>query len=119
MTRSTTISWDLAGLQTQSNTNPMYKGPFDAIKKIYSQHGIPGIFKGQGVTFLREAAGYGIYFMVYEKLVQREMAQKGIRREQISPLNAVLYGATAGYAVSPLFDESHNRAHRFVCSCGQ
>lgn len=86
----------------------MYNGPFDAIRKIYSQHGIPGIFKGQCVTFLREAAGYGIYFMAYEKLVQREMFQKGIRREQISPLNAVLYGATAGYAVStPLsFGES-------------
>lgn len=79
----------------------MYNGPFDAIKKIYSEHGIPGIFKGQCVTFLREAAGYGIYFMVYEKLVQREMSQKGIRREQINPLNAVLYGATAGYAVRP------------------
>lgn len=79
----------------------MYNGPFDAIKKIYSAHGIPGIFKGQCVTFLREATGYGVYFMVYEKLIQREMSQKGIRREQIRPLNAVLYGATAGYAVSP------------------
>lgn len=39
--------------------------------------------------------------MAYETLIQREMLQKGIRREQISPLNAVLYGATAGYAVSP------------------
>ncbi|KAG9309318.1 mitochondrial carrier domain-containing protein [Chiua virens] len=86
-------------LQTQSNTNPMYNGPFDAFKKIYTQHGIAGVFKGQCVTFLREATGYGMYFMVYEKLVQREMAQKGIRRDQISPLNAVLYGATAGYAL--------------------
>jgi len=86
-------------LQTQSNTSPMYSGPLDAIKKIYSQHGIAGIYKGQCVTFLREASGYGIYFLVYEKLVQREMSQKGIRREQINPLNAVLYGATAGYAL--------------------
>jgi len=77
----------------------MYSGPLDAIKKIYSQHGIAGIYKGQCVTFLREASGYGIYFLVYEKLVQREMSQKGIRREQINPLNAVLYGATAGYAL--------------------
>ncbi|CAK5281193.1 unnamed protein product [Mycena citricolor] len=86
-------------LQTQSSTNPTYKGPLDAIKKIYSAHGIAGVFKGQGVTFVREAAGYGIYFLAYEKLVQREMAQKGIKREQISPLNAVLYGAGAGYAL--------------------
>lgn len=89
----------LIGLQTQSNTNPTWNGPWDAIKKIYSAHGVKGLYKGQGVTFLREASGYGIYFLAYEKLVQREMAQKGIKRDQISPVNAVLYGAAAGYAV--------------------
>jgi len=86
-------------LQTQSNTNPVYRGPFDAIKKIGSKYGIRGIYKGQGVTFLREAMGYGVYFWTYEKLVQREMALKDIRREQISPGNAVLYGAAAGYTL--------------------
>lgn len=88
------------GLQTQSATNPVYAGPFDAIKKIYSSHGIAGIYKGQVVTLWREATGYGVYFLAYEKLVQREMALKGIRRDQINPAYAVLYGATAGYAVS-------------------
>ncbi len=44
--------------------------------------------------------GYGVYFLTYEKLVQREMRMKGIKREQISPVNSVLYGAAAGYAVS-------------------
>lgn len=91
-----------SGLQTQSNTNPVYRGPFDAIKKIGSKYGIRGIYKGQGVTFLREAMGYGVYFWTYEKLVQREMALKDIRREQISPGNAVLYGAAAGYTVGDL-----------------
>ncbi|KAI9449415.1 mitochondrial carrier [Lactarius psammicola] len=86
-------------LQTQSNTNPVYRGPFDAIKKIAAKYGIRGIYKGQNVTFLREATGYGVYFWTYEKLVQREMAQKGIRREQISPGSAILYGAAAGYAL--------------------
>jgi solute carrier family 25 (mitochondrial carnitine/acylcarnitine transporter), member 20/29 len=87
-------------LQTQSNTKPTYAGPFDAIKKIYSAHGIAGIYKGQAVTLLREATGYGVYFLSYEKLIQWEMAKKGIRRDQINPMNTVLYGATAGYAVS-------------------
>lgn len=87
------------GLQTQSDKNRLYNGPFDAMKKIYQAHGIAGIYKGQAVTLLRESAGYGVYFLAYEKLVQREMSSKGIERNQISPLNAVLYGATAGYAV--------------------
>lgn len=51
------------------------------------------------MTFLREAAGYGVYFLAYEKLVQREMIQKDIRRDQISSAHAILYGAAAGYAV--------------------
>jgi solute carrier family 25 (mitochondrial carnitine/acylcarnitine transporter), member 20/29 len=92
-----------SGLQTQSNTNPVYRGPFDAVKKIASKYGIRGIYKGQGVTFLREAMGYGVYFLAYEKLVQREMTLKNVRREQISPGSAILYGAAAGYAVRDLF----------------
>lgn len=87
------------GLQTQPDKAKLYNGPLDAIRKIYAAHGIRGIFKGQNVTFVREAAGYGVYFTAYEKLVQREMRVKGIRRDQISPANAVLYGAAAGYAV--------------------
>lgn len=88
------------GLQTQSNTKPLYRGPGDAIKKIYAERGIAGIYKGQAVTLLREASGYGIYFLTYEKLVQWEMAKKGIKRDQIKPINSVAYGAAAGYAVS-------------------
>ncbi|KAF8635985.1 hypothetical protein AX15_000149 [Amanita polypyramis BW_CC] len=90
-------------LQTQSNANPMYHGPWGAIKKIYNAHGIAGIYKGQVVTLWREATGYGAYFLVYEKLVQQEMAKKGIRRDQINPINSVIYGAAAGYAVSVRF----------------
>ncbi|KAF7967534.1 hypothetical protein HWV62_33992 [Athelia sp. TMB] len=84
-------------LQTQSDKNKLYRGPFDAMKKIYSAHGIAGIYKGQGVTLLRETTGYAVYFLAYEKLMQREMAQKGIKREEISASHAVPYGATAGY----------------------
>ena len=69
------------------------------MKKIYGQHGVAGIYKGQVVTLWREAVGYGIYFWAYEKLMQREMANKGIRRDQVNPANAVLFGAAAGYAV--------------------
>ncbi|KAK7692198.1 hypothetical protein QCA50_003822 [Cerrena zonata] len=86
-------------LQTQSAINPTYSGPWDAIKKIYSSSGIAGIYKGQVVTLWREATGYGVYFWAYEKLMQREIATKGIRREQVSPAKAVLFGAAAGYVL--------------------
>jgi len=87
-------------LQVQNQKSPMFfKGPFDAVKQIYSKYGIAGIYKGQPVTILREAVGYGAYFLTYEKLVQREMKRKGIKRHEVSPVNAVIYGATAGYAL--------------------
>jgi solute carrier family 25 carnitine/acylcarnitine transporter 20/29 len=34
------------------------------------------------------------------------MAKKGIRRDQVNPMNTVLYGAAAGYAVSLSFTNS-------------
>jgi solute carrier family 25 (mitochondrial carnitine/acylcarnitine transporter), member 20/29 len=105
-------------LQTQSNIKPTYAGPFDAIKKIYSAHGIAGIYKGQAVTLLREATGYGVYFLSYEKLIQWEMSKKGIRRDQINPMNTVLYGATAGYAVSLDFMKCRSFSHQ-ASSFGQ
>lgn len=86
-------------LQTQSATNPVYAGPFDAMKKIYGGHGIAGIYKGQVITLWREAPGFGIYFLTYEKLMQHEMASKGIRRDQVNPGKAILFGAAAGYAL--------------------
>jgi solute carrier family 25 (mitochondrial carnitine/acylcarnitine transporter), member 20/29 len=70
------------------------------VRKIYGAHGIRGIYKGQGVTFLREASGYGVYFLTYEKLVQREMAQRGIQRNEINLGKSIAFGAIAGYAVS-------------------
>ena len=72
----------------------------DAVKKIISQHGIAGLYKGQVATLWREGIGYGAYFWMYEKLMQREQ-RKGVKREDVSPVKAVLFGAAAGYAVSP------------------
>ncbi|KAJ7028511.1 mitochondrial carrier domain-containing protein [Mycena alexandri] len=90
-------------LQTQSPTSPPpapYAGPLSAIRKIHAAHGLAGVFKGQNVTFVREAAGYGVYFLAYEKLVQRELRlHPGMKREELSPAKAVLFGAAAGYAL--------------------
>lgn len=87
------------GLQIQSNTNRIYQGPWDAIKKIYSSHGLRGLYKAQGVTALREVQGYGIYFAAYESLIQRECSRSGRAREDIGTLEVCAYGAVAGYAM--------------------
>jgi len=86
-------------LQTQPDKNRIYSGPWDAVRKIYSAHGIAGIYKGQIATLCREASGYGVYFWTYEKLMQREMSQKGIRRDQVNLAKTILYGAASGYTL--------------------
>ena len=87
-------------MQIQSTgATKIYSGPGDAVKKIFSQFGIAGIYKGQVATIAREAIGYGAYFWAYEKLMQREMALQGIEREEVSLGKAMLFGAAAGYAV--------------------
>uniref|UniRef100_A0A7S4VZ96 Mitochondrial carrier protein n=1 Tax=Ditylum brightwellii TaxID=49249 RepID=A0A7S4VZ96_9STRA len=54
-------------LQTQSSsTVTQYKGPLDAVKKITSQHGIRGLYRGFGCTSLREIPAFGVYFAAYD-----------------------------------------------------
>jgi solute carrier family 25 carnitine/acylcarnitine transporter 20/29 len=87
------------GLQTQPDKARLYAGPWDAFKKMYAAKGIAGIYKGQVATLYREASGYGVYFWTYEKLMEREMTQKGIRRDQVNPAKTILFGAASGYTV--------------------
>lgn len=108
-----------AGLQTQPDTARLYNGPWDAMRKIWAQRGLAGIFKGQVATFGRESFGYASYFLCYETLMQREMSAKGIKREEVHATHAVLYGAAAGYAVScPLHIRDEILIVAWVDSCG-
>lgn len=86
-------------LQIQSSKNRVYAGPGDFIKKVYSKHGLAGIYKGQLVTILREFHGYGIYFTIYEHLVQSKMNELKVERSQISPFYQLGYGAFSGYVL--------------------
>lgn len=74
-----------------------YHGPWDAINQIYAQRGVAGIFKGQGVTMWREAFGYGIYFSVYEYLVQKSLAKSNTKRSDLPAWQSCLFGAVSGY----------------------
>ncbi|WVN86295.1 uncharacterized protein L203_101458 [Cryptococcus depauperatus CBS 7841] len=87
-------------LQTQPDVTPrMYNGPLDCAAKLYKNGGLGGLFKAQVSTMWRDGVGYGCYFMAYEALVQKYIQSTGLKREDISPLWAVTYGAIAGYAL--------------------
>jgi solute carrier family 25 carnitine/acylcarnitine transporter 20/29 len=84
-------------LQVQSGPVKAYNGPWDFIKKAYAQNGIAGIYKGQGITLMREFWGYGIYFATYEALMQRTMEKEYKKRNEIEAWKQITFGACSGY----------------------
>ncbi|KAJ3103824.1 Mitochondrial carrier protein ymc2 [Phlyctochytrium planicorne] len=86
-------------VQAGSAESAAYKGPVDFARKVVGQYGIAGLYKGQGITLLREFHGYGIYFMTYEALIQRTMRVEKKSRNQISPLKQCLFGGLSGYTL--------------------
>lgn len=77
-------------MQLQSSTGRKYSGPVDCLKDIYKREGYRGVFNGLGITFLREAPSFGVYFLTYEILTQS--------KEPISTARMLLAGGLAGTA---------------------
>ena len=48
------------------SADAMYRGPFDALYKIISNHGVGGLFRGMCVTWWREIPAFGLYFSTYD-----------------------------------------------------
>lgn len=57
-------------LQIQNNIghadNTLFRGPFDALYKIVSGHGIRGLYRGFVCTTWREVPAFGLYFSAYD-----------------------------------------------------
>lgn len=79
-------------LQLQSTGQGNFQGPMQCLRNIYKQEGYRGVFKGLGITFLREGPSYGVYFVTYEMLT------KTSSKETISTLHMLLAGGFAGTA---------------------
>ena len=76
-------------LQVQTAGVKVYTGPGDFISKVYKKWGVPGLFKGQMITLAREFHGYGIYFMVYEALVQK-VSTHNLRHLQLTSFKQII-----------------------------
>jgi solute carrier family 25 carnitine/acylcarnitine transporter 20/29 len=76
-----------------------YTGPLDFLKKVYSAHGIRGVYKGQGITLVREFHGYGVYFATYEALMQQTMMEMNVSRNEVGVGRQMVFGALSGYAL--------------------
>lgn len=79
-------------LQLQSPSQGNSHRPMRCLRNIYKQQGYRGIFKGLGITFLREGPSYGVYFVTYEMLTRTSS------KEPISTFHMLLAGGLAGTA---------------------
>eukprot|EP00696_Hemimastix_kukwesjijk_P003110 gnl/Hemi2/13805_TR4695_c0_g2_i2.p1 gnl/Hemi2/13805_TR4695_c0_g2~~gnl/Hemi2/13805_TR4695_c0_g2_i2.p1 ORF type:complete len:299 (-),score=91.52 gnl/Hemi2/13805_TR4695_c0_g2_i2:202-1098(-) len=88
-------------LQTQQQISR----PLPLIRQLYQQGGLRrGIFRGSGVTSLREIPCYGFYFATYETCLRHLSAGGSKRKEDLSPLAVIGSGAIAGFALwVPMF----------------
>lgn len=88
-------------LQLDSNsTSKKYNGLMDCFKKVYAEGGIRSVYKGTGVTLLRDIPGTIAWFGTYE-LVKRELMRvQNIDPStgQLSPLAVLSAGGIAGVA---------------------
>jgi solute carrier family 25 (mitochondrial carnitine/acylcarnitine transporter), member 20/29 len=90
-------------LQTQPHgAGRLYSGPLDCIRKLASpaSGGIfRGLYRGQAVTYYREAQAYGVWFLTFEYLMAWEMARTGSQRKDVSSPKVAFYGGLAGEAL--------------------
>ncbi len=86
-------------IQTQpSGKDRLYDGPRDAFRTISQSHGwgSKGIFRGFGITLLREAQAYGMWFLAFEYLVNKAQQSTNKTRNEIPAWQLAAFGALSG-----------------------
>ncbi|KAK7261821.1 hypothetical protein RIF29_28142 [Crotalaria pallida] len=82
---------------TASQSSQSEKGPVKVAKNIWRNEGLRGIYRGFGITMLRDAPAHGLYFWTYE--YTREKLHPGCRKSSEESLNTMLIsGGLAGVA---------------------
>ncbi|KAG2455660.1 MCAT protein, partial [Polypterus senegalus] len=83
-------------LQIQANSGLVkYSGPVDCAVQLYRERGIRSVFKGTGLTLMRDIPSSGIYFMSYEWL-KNTLTPKGQSHTDLSIPRVLFAGGVAG-----------------------
>ncbi|KAL2338082.1 hypothetical protein Fmac_012528 [Flemingia macrophylla] len=84
-------------LQYTGHMTESEKGPIRLAKSIWRKEGLRGLYRGFGVTVMRDAPAHGLYFWSYEYI--REQLHPGCRKSGEESLNTMLIaGGFAGVA---------------------
>lgn len=72
----------------------------ETVRAIWGNQGVRGLYRGLGVTVVRECQAYGVWFMSYEWLLQTVIQLRGYKgREDVSTPELLACGAAAGNAL--------------------
>jgi len=83
-------------IQIQLKNSPRaYSSSLDCGKKILSEYGVKGLYKGGVPTILREGAAFGIYFSFYEWVINK-MLNPCQDRSQLKVPSVALAGSLTG-----------------------
>ncbi|KAI2809597.1 hypothetical protein RDWZM_003171 [Blomia tropicalis] len=85
-------------LQVQAanpNQSIQYRGPIDAVTKLYRTGGLRSVGRGTFATLIRDVPANGVYFMSYEML-KVKFRPKGQSDDEINPLGTFMAGGIAG-----------------------
>lgn len=96
----------LSQIAVRSQTETKTPGPMQLLKEIWKLEGIRGLYRGLGVTLIRETPSYGAYFVAYEVLC-RMLAPEGTDPKDISGVRLMLaggLGGIVGWSVTYPFD---------------
>jgi len=89
---------------TSGGKQAEYSGMMDCVKKIYKTAGVPGIYKGQVITIIREFQGYGGYFLAYEWTMNKMAEMTKTKRTELNSGLVMLAGACGGFTMwIPIF----------------
>lgn len=97
---NTPVTSPVEQLRILSQTNTGSTSLRETVKKIHLEYGIRGIYRGVGITLLREVQAYGVWFLTYESLIQYIQKKRHYKlRSDISTPELLFSGATAGCAL--------------------
>lgn len=57
-------------IQTKQTTGIRFRGPIDCMHHIHCTEGVRGLYRGFGITAIRDVPGFACYFVLYEAMVR-------------------------------------------------
>lgn len=86
-------------LQVQSSTSAYNQGVFGAVRQVYHEEGVKGLFRGNGLNCVRIFPYSAVQFVVYESCKKYIFHVDGIKKkEQLTNFQRLFSGAVCGGA---------------------